>query len=124
MVSGALLDNYGEVTHAELTISLPPTVEFQEEQETSSVKFQLENLTTGQSFLVDGLLPLDTAIEIDCEAHLVSEALSGHEHAGWISADAVRDFWLELAPGANTLQLTDEAVTGLSIETVYRARWI
>ncbi len=117
-------ENYGEVTDAELTISVPPTVEFQEPQETSSVKFTLKNQTTGQSILVEGLLPLNTALDLDCEAHLVSEALSGVEHASFVSADAVRDFWLELAPGANTLELVDEAVTGLSIETRYRARWI
>lgn len=119
-------DNYGEVTDVTLTLSTPPTVETQTALGTASIHCQLINTTADpdESIFITGLIPLNTAVDVNCEAHQISEVLTGVEHAGWISTDAVRDFWLELLPGDNVLQLNDESIVGLSIETRYRSRWI
>jgi hypothetical protein len=40
-----------------------------------------------------------------------------------LSADAVRQFWLELAPGPNVLEITGD-VTGMTVQTLYREKFL
>jgi hypothetical protein len=117
---------YGEVDDVTLTLSTPPTVEFQSALTTASVKFSLGNTSTDpqQGFNFACLLPLNTALDIDCETHRITEVLTGVEHAIRVVGNSVSDYWLTLAPGDNVLELIDEAVVGLSIETRFRSRWI
>lgn len=81
--------------------------------------FTLTNNTTGDALVVNAPCPLNVTMTIDCEGKVLSMS-NGDRFSIQLSTD--RTDWLDLDPGANTLQWDDVGTNGVTIVTTHRDR--
>jgi len=120
---------YAEATDATLTIVDEPAVTFGAIgyfPSSQAINCKLSNNTLSQAIYINGMVESDQNIVIDCESWTVEEEDTGRSRLGMVSFEpnTVREHWLELAPGSNTLEYVDTSVAGVTIEIDYRSRWL
>ncbi len=82
----------------------------------------LKNLTTGLSITLRTELVLDDEIVVDTEARTVVQASDGANVYYALSRSTKRGEILPLAPGLNTLELTEVGLTGMTINVEFEER--
>lgn len=117
------------VTDVTLAIDAPPTVTLQEATYApfaTQIAGQIYNQTTGESIFVTGTVKSDVNLIVDVENFDVYLEDSNQRQPSIISleAGAVRDRWMYLAVGANTLEYIEQGVAGVEIDVELRARYL
>ena len=119
---------YAEATDAVVAITNPPSIElgFTYYASPQMLNFELKNTTRGESFFFSGQMEANQEIEIDCENFTVKEADTRRSRLAAFNIDAntVRDKWMLLDPGSNTLEYRETGVVGVTVEVEYRSRWL
>ena len=79
------------------------------------------SVTTGQSLTINVTLAAGDELVIDCENGTVT--LNGADALAYLSTDSQ---FIQLAAGANTIQVTDDSGASLDLDVVfeYRYAWI
>lgn len=84
----------------------------------------LENVTTGESITIAMPdLTVNESLVIDSEALTATYALDNSNRYSAVRRNALRPYWLRLAPGANTLKVTETGMGNLTIGLQYETRW-
>jgi hypothetical protein len=81
----------------------------------------ITNETTGESISIDGNLPIDKTLTIDCLSRTMTLD-DGTNVLRWLTAkNTARAQWLDLQPGNNTLRFDDTGTT--DVDAVIRLRY-
>ena len=91
-------------------------------EEIYSMDATLKNLTTGLSITLRTELVLNDEIVVDTEARTVVQASDGANVYYALSRSTKRGEILPLAPGLNTLELTESGLTGMTINVEFEER--
>lgn len=121
-------DVEGQVTSLELTFqtALAPTSTMQPEENNYQVNILFENLTTGESLTVAILPGIRQAVEtavINTEEKAALILPSRRNVWGALSRDRLRQDLLRLAPGANSIRITETPYANNMIVFGYQVRW-
>lgn len=128
----ATASNEADIQMDTITLALDntktPSISLGTEQTSSGfyyLNIQLANNTVldingnATSFTLTGQIPLNTTITVDCNAKTVTLA-DGTNAYGYLTVSTVRNNWLELASGANSLTYTDTGTGNCTVETDYQ----
>lgn len=96
-----------------------PVITLTTAQDINFFDFTLTNNLTGEALVVNAPCPLNVTMTIDCEGKVLSMT-NGERFSILLSTD--RTDWLNLDPGANTLQWDDTGTQGVTIVTTHRDR--
>lgn len=114
----------GDVT-VTLNASETPMVLVGEEQGGYYLDCVIENTTTGDAIRLTFAMTLNTELEVDCDRHTVRWlADKSNQLAALQVLGTSRRHWLRLAPGGNTLRFTDAGTTGVTLTTIFEARYL
>lgn len=120
---------YAEATDVTVTIVNEPTVTLGSADyfpNTQTLDCKISNNTTGQAIYVMGEIKNSENIVIDCSDWTVEEEDSGRSRLEMVTwePNTVRERWLELEAGSNTLEYVDTGVVGVTITVEWRSRWL
>ena len=116
MAMEARLDYFG------LIFSEYPTVITGAEIDTYSLSATLENLTTGESITVTLQMELDQQLEVNTAEHTVTLLDDNTNQYQALSLSSRRREILTLAPGSNTLKLTEVGLAGMTVTISFEER--
>ncbi len=126
---GATASNYAAISYTDVTLvpdtNYIPLATLGGEASNYHINIRITNSTTGESLKVDTGMILTDVIEIDCKDKTVTILSSdgGEDNVDKAGAltkfSSVRNQWLDLQPGANTLKIDDIETTGTLQMTVY-----
>lgn len=118
--------NFAQVNSIVLSLTNTPIVNFQAAIATLQLSCILDNVTTEQSFILNGLVNLNQTLEIDCSKFTVINKALGISQLAMLSLPmgVVRIPWMQLQPGTNNIVYRDTAVTGITLAVKYRSRWL
>jgi len=125
---GATASNYACISYTDVTLvpdtNYIPLATLGAETNNYHLNIKVSNSTTAQSFKIDTGMLLNGTLEIDCKDKTVTLTGADNEKdtdkAGAIySYSSVRNQWLDLQPGANTIKIDDIETTGTLQMTVY-----
>lgn len=115
-----------EVADVTLTLdsSVTPDITLGAEQGNYPLAAILRNNATGDELLINFTMEEDESLEIDTDAKTVTYLADGSNAFGAVEVvGAVRNAWLKLAPGNNTLEFIDEGTVGLTIDIAWEERF-
>jgi len=120
---------YAEATDVKVTIVNEPTVTLLAVTylpNSQLIACRIRNQTAEQAIFITGMVETDEDLVIDCEAWTVTRDDTGANEISMLSMEpnTVRDRWLELEPGANTLEYVETGVAGVTIVIEWRSRWL
>ena len=120
---------YAEATDVKVTMVNEPTVTLQAVTylpNSQLIACRIRNQTTEQAIFITGMVETDQDLVIDCEAWTVERDDTGVNEVAMLSMEpnTVRDRWLELQPGENTLEYVETGVAGVTIVIQWRSRWL
>jgi hypothetical protein len=125
-VDGSLAPGAGEQALAEfdtVTVSIDntylPTVTIGAEASVNFFDFILTNNTSGDYIRIKTPCPVNTVLTVDCEAK--SATLADGSRVS-VALSSNRDGWLDLKPGANTLQFDDTGTVAVTVVTAHTDR--
>lgn len=81
----------------------------------------ITNTTTGEAITLDWLMALNRVLTIDCDAKTVTYDDNTNAF-GAITLSTVRDEWLDLRNGSNTLQYDETGAAGLTLSIEFENR--
>lgn len=125
---GATASNYAAISYTDVTLvpdtNTIPLATLGAETANYHLNIKVTNTTTGEYFKVDTGMLLNGTLEIDCLDKTVTLTGADSEKdvnkAGALYGfSSVRNQWLDLQPGANTLKIDDIETTGTLNLTVY-----
>lgn len=82
----------------------------------------IDNETTGEEIRLNYTMTPNETLEVDCEKQTVTYLQDGSNAAAALSLDAVRQEWLTLAAGTNTLAYYETGVDGVEINVEWEDR--
>lgn len=91
-------------------------------EEVYSTDVELANVTTGLAFTLRTELALEDEIEVDTEARTVRRASDGENVYYALERSTRRGEILPLAPGVNTLRVTEEGLAGMTVVIEFEER--
>lgn len=98
-----------------------PTKTIGSETSQYRINATITNNTTGDAITLDWLMALNRTLTVDCNAKTVTYD-DGTNAYGALSLSNVRNNWLDLKPGTNTLQYDDAATQGVTIGIEFESR--
>lgn len=117
--------NYAAYTITDATLGLEstgiPVVVVGAEQSTYRLQCTIENTTTGESMSLDANIGINRTITIDCDAKTVTLD-DGTNLIAALSLSTIRDDWLNLQPGSNTITYTETGAVGLTLGAAWEGR--
>lgn len=125
---GATASNYAAISYTDVTLvpdtNYIPLATLGDETSNYHLNIRLRNTTTGESLVLDTGMLLNGTLELDCKDKTVTLTAADSEKdvdkAGALTKfSSVRNQWLDLQPGANTLKIEDIETTGTLQMTVY-----
>jgi hypothetical protein len=105
-----------------LNTSEVPTVMGCGEVGNYSLEATLTNTTTGEAITISFVMDLNETLTVDVDEDTVTYDKDGSSQRQAVEPDSVRDRWLRLAPGANTLQFDDTGTVAVTLTTTFRKR--
>ena len=121
-LSGVCRVEAGDVT-VTLNSAETPTVTVYAEQATYTISATLTNVTTGEDITIAFELELNQTLEIDTSAKTVTYLKDNSSQFQAVTPLPVRDQWLKLQPGANTIKLDDTGAVAMTLTTTWRERF-
>jgi len=124
---GATASNYAAISYTDVTLvpdtNYIPLATLGAETSNYHLNIRITNSTTGESLKIDTGMLLNGTLEIDCKDKTVTLTAADSEKdvdkAGALTKfSSVRNQWLDLQPGANTLKIEDIETTGTLQMTV------
>jgi hypothetical protein len=118
---GATANNYAAISYTDVTLvpdtNYIPLATLGDEASNYHLNIRIRNTTTGESLKVDTGMLLNGTLEIDCKDKTVNVTSADSEKdvdkaAALTGFSSVRNQWLDLQPGANTLKIEDIETTG------------
>jgi hypothetical protein len=82
----------------------------------------LTNTTTGEAITVTFVMELDETLVINVDEDTVIYDKDGSSQRQAVEPNSVRERWLRLVPGANTLRFDDVGMVAVTLTTKFRAR--
>jgi hypothetical protein len=121
-------DVEGQMSDFEMTFQsgLRPTSSLGSEQSNYQVSMLIENLTTGESLTIDLLPGLKHTAELAVVSGESKRAIilpGEHNIYQNVTRDALRPDFLRLAPGANSMRVTETNYAGEQVIFFFRPRW-
>lgn len=121
-------DVLSQVTDADITFqsALRPTVAILSEQTNYQTFMLIDNLTTGEQLTVEilpGLRPGAEAAVINTEARTAIIDANGVNIYHGVSRDTLRPELLRLAPGNNSIRVSENPPANNQVSLTYRPRW-
>lgn len=120
---------YAEATDVTVTLDDYPTVTLLAATylpNSQLLSCQILNQQTQESIYLDGMIEADEAVVVDCNTFQCYREDTDENVIAMLSLGegVVRERWMELEPGTNTLEYIDDSVNGMTIEIEHRSRWI
>ena len=125
---GATANNYAAISYTDLTLvpdtNYIPLATLGSETSNYHLNIKITNSTTGESLKLDTGMLLNGTLELDCKDKTVTVTSADSEKdtdkaSAVYGYSSVRNQWLDLQPGANTLKIDDIETTGTLQMTVY-----
>lgn len=125
---GELTTRYGNVEVADVTLTLDssstPTITIGAEQGSYSLSCTITNQTTGEILGVTFVMDLNESLEVDTDLKKVTYLKNKtNQFQARSLVGGVRDAWLKLRVGNNTLKFTDIGTTAVTLTTTYEKRY-
>lgn len=99
-----------------------PTVTAGVEIAVYDLALTLENVTTGQSITLTLPMTLNDQLEVDTANHTVRLLSDGSSQYHALAKDTRRKEMLPLAPGSNTLRVTEDGLAGVTVYVEFEER--
>lgn len=123
-IKGSASNRYAyEVDAITLTLdsTKTPAVTFGAQQANYTLDAVLTNNTTGDALILRYLMATGQSLVINCEDKSVTHSSGANARAA-LTTNTRRLAWLDLQPGANTLQFDDVGTANVTVSIVYRDR--
>jgi hypothetical protein len=118
---------YVAVEAADITLTLnssnTPDITVGSEQGNYTLALTLSNNTTGDSLTISTEIALNETLEIDTGEKTVTYLADNSNRLAALALDSVRQDWLRLAAGSNTLQFDDTGTAAVTVTISYPARY-
>jgi hypothetical protein len=114
----AVADGTACMEVADVTLTLAsanrPTVAISSEQANYYLDLKLTNNTSGEFLSIQYMMALNAALTIDCAGKSITYA-DGTVALSSMTLSSVRQGWLDIAPGSNTLQYDDTGTAAVTV---------